>query len=281
MKRYIVFIFSIILACSSVFAATSGKNPDVVAKHVRTFIKKGNEAYHSGQYDVAETYYKDALQEDPNSALAQFNLALALLRQQTAGNSAADTLRNMSKNYFQNVTGQKSDLSLVEKAYYNLGNIAFDEKDYATSIEMYKEVLRRNPDNIKARQNLRVAQIKLKDQQNGQDKNDQNQDQKDNNQNNQDQNKDQKQNQQDQQNQQNKDKEDKQKQGQPNQPKQSPEKPKDKNENGGSAGRQEISKENADKILKGAAKQEEQTRKKVEKSQKEQSTGRRIIGNPW
>ncbi len=278
MKRYIVFIFSIILACSSVFAATSGKNPDVVAKHVRTFIKKGNEAYHSGQYDVAETYYKDALQEDPNSALAQFNLALALLRQQTAGNSAADTLRNMSKNYFQNVTGQKSDLSLVEKAYYNLGNIAFDEKDYATSIEMYKEVLRRNPDNIKARQNLRVAQIKLKDQQNGQDKNDQNQDQKDNNQNNQDQNKDQKQ---DQQNQQNKDKEDKQKQGQPNQPKQSPEKPKDKNENGGSAGRQEISKENADKILKAAAKQEEQTRKKVEKSQKEQSTGRRIIGNPW
>lgn len=280
MKQYIVFIFSIILASSSAFAATSGKNPDVVAKHVRTFIKKGNEAYHSGQYDVAETYYKDALQEDPNSALAQFNLALALLRQQTAGNSAADTLRNMSKNYFQNVTGQKSDQSLVEKAYYNLGNISFDEKDYATSIEMYKEVLRRNPDNIKARQNLRVAQIKLKDQQNGQDKNDQNQDKKDNNQNNQnqDQNKDQKQ---DQQNQQNKDKEDKQNQGQPNQPKQSPEKPNDKKENSGSTGRQEISKENADKILKAAAKQEEQTRKKVEKSQKEQSTGRRIIGNPW
>lgn len=280
MKQYIVFIYSIILASSSAFAATSGKNPDVVAKHVRTFIKKGNEAYHSGQYDVAETYYKDALQEDPNSALAQFNLALALLRQQTAGNSAADTLRNMSKNYFQNVTGQKSDQSLVEKAYYNLGNISFDEKDYATSIEMYKEVLRRNPDNIKARQNLRVAQIKLKDQQNGQDKNDQNQDKKDNNQNNQnqDQNKDQKQ---DQQNQQNKDKEDKQNQGQPNQPKQSPEKPNDKKENSGSTGRQEISKENADKILKAAAKQEEQTRKKVEKSQKEQSTGRRIIGNPW
>ena len=266
MKRYIVFIFSIILACSSVFAATSGKNPDVVAKHVRTFIKKGNEAYHSGQYDVAETYYKDALQEDPNSALAQFNLALALLRQQTAGNSAADTLRNMSKNYFQNVTGQKSDLSLVEKAYYNLGNIAFDEKDYATSIEMYKEVLRRNPDNIKARQNLRVAQIKLKDQQNGQDKNDQNQDQKDNNQNNQDQNKDQ-----------DKDKKDNQDKNQDQQQNQNQNQDQNKDRDKQKDKQQNLSQQAASQILQAVDNKESQTRARVNranKGEKSEAAGR-------
>lgn len=280
--KHILFCLIALLLSAGYAQASSQKDPDVVAKHVRNFIKKGNEAYRSGQYDVAETYYRDALQENPSSDIAQFNLALSLLRQ-SGDAQTSDTLRQMSKSYLNTVAESSKDASLIEKSYYNLGNLSFGEKDYATSIEMYKEVLRRNPSNLKARQNLRVAQIKLKEQQNNQGQDNKDQQQNKDQQKDKDQQQQQNQNQQNQnqQNQQEKDKKNKE-QAQPQQNKDNKQQPpKEKSENGGAGSRPEISKENADKILKAAAKQEEQTRKRVEKNQKEQSTNRRIIGNPW
>lgn len=281
MKRvlYILLAVTLLSLETSAIAATSTQDPEITAKHVRKFINKGNKSYRNGDYAEAETCYKDALQEDPNSDLAKFNLALTLLKQQTANKAQSDTLRLMSKSYFQDVIGSGStaDKSFIEKSYYNLGNIAFGEEDYAGSIEMYKEVLRMNPDNITARQNLRVAQIKLKEQQNNQGKDNQQQQQQQQ-QNKQEQDKqEQTQNQNQQQEQEKKDNNGQQSGSQSNQNEQPQEK---NNKESGGANRAKISEENADKILKAAAKQEEQTRKKVENQQKE-NTSRRIIGNPW
>ena len=282
MKRvlYILLAVTLLSLETSAIAATSTQDPEITAKHVRKFINKGNKSYRNGDYAEAETCYKDALQEDPNSDLAKFNLALTLLKQQTANKAQSDTLRLMSKSYFQDVIGSGStaDKSFIEKSYYNLGNIAFGEEDYAGSIEMYKEVLRMNPDNITARQNLRVAQIKLKEQQNNQGKDNQQQQQQQQQQNKQEQDKqEQTQNQNQQQEQEKKDNNGQQSGSQSNQNEQPQEK---NNKESGGANRAKISEENADKILKAAAKQEEQTRKKVENQQKE-NTSRRIIGNPW
>lgn len=278
-----MFWFSLISV--EISASGFGQNPEITAKHVRQFINKGNQFYRNGNFAEAETNYKDALQEDPNSALAKFNLALALLKQQTANKAQSETLRLMSRSYFQEVAGSSSaNESLIEKSYYNLGNISFDEENYANSIEMYKEVLRRNPNNIAARQNLRVAQIKLKDQQNnqGKDNQDQKQEQEQEQKQQQQQQEQKEQNQnnnQSQQQEQNKKEEEQQQNSaannQQNQPKEQ-----DKNKSGSSASKPQISEENADKILKAAAKQEEQTRKKVEMRQQE-NTARQIIGNPW
>ena len=58
---------------------------------------------------------------------------------------------------------------------YNLGNIAFNDEKYDVSIEMYKASLRVNPDNLKTRENLRLAQLKKQEQEQNQDQ--QNQDQ--------------------------------------------------------------------------------------------------------
>ena len=282
MKRVLFIVFAVALTSSISYVCAAEQDPEITAKHVRKFINKGNKSYRNGDYAEAETSFRDALQENPNSALAKFNLALTLLKQQTANSAQSDTLKLMSKSYFQNVAGSSTaDPSLREKSYYNLGNIAFGEEDYAGSIEMYKEVLRMNPENIAARQNLRVAQIKLKDQQSNQGK-DKDQDQK------QEQNKDQQQEQQQQQNeqknqnQQQQQQEDKKENDQRNGAQNnSNQQPQEKNKNEGvAAGRPQISKENADKILKAAAKQEEQTRKKVENQQKD-NTKRTIIGNPW
>lgn len=282
MKQIIFILFWFSLISIEISASSFGQNPEITAKHVRQFINKGNQYYRNGNFAEAETNYKDALQEDPNSALAKFNLALALLKQQTANKAQSDTLRLMSRSYFQEVAGSSSaNESLIEKSYYNLGNISFDEENYANSIEMYKEVLRRNPNNIAARQNLRVAQIKLKDQQNnqGKDNQDQKQEQEQKQQQQQQEQKEQNQNNnQSQQQEQNKKEEQQQNSAannQQNQPKEQ-----DKNKSGSSASKPQISEENADKILKAAAKQEEQTRKKVEMRQQE-NTARQIIGNPW
>ena len=280
MKRIIFILFMLSLISVEMRANNSRQNPEITAKHVRKFINQGNQFYRNGNFAEAETHYKDALQEDPNSALAKFNLALALLKQQTANKAQSDTLRLMSRSYFQEVAGSSSaNESLIEKSYYNLGNISFDEENYANSIEMYKEVLRRNPNNVAARQNLRVAQIKLKDQQNNQGKDNQEQKQEQNQQQQQQEKKDQSQNN-DQSQQQEQDKKEKEQQNNAANNQQNQAQKQEKNKSGSSASKTQISEENAEKILKAAAKQEEQTRKKVDKRQQE-NTARRIIGNPW
>lgn len=262
-------------------------NPEITAKHVRNYVAKGNEAYNKGDYPKAETFYKNALQEDPNSDIAMFNLAMSLIRQskgQQPGQQAAE--QNTDKysdpgELLKSVAGNTNNKLLASKAFYNLGNVAFARQDYATSIEMYKEALRGNPDDIKARQNLRVAQLKYRDQQQNQDQNkDQNKDQ--NQQNQQDQKNQNQQNQQ--QNQQNKDqnqdKQNQQDKKDQNQQNQNQNNPQDKANGSPASAKPEMSKENAEKILESAAKQEEQTRKKVEQKMRDKTT-QRVTGNPW
>ena len=162
------------------------------------------------------------------------------------------------------------NMQIVEKAAYDLGNLAFNQQNYQGAIDHYKNALRKNPDNDKARENLRLAQKKLEEQNKNQDKNKDQQ--------NKDQNKDQ--NQQNKNQDQNKDKKD------DNKDKQQPDQPKDqkkdqknqqpKPQNGG------ISDENAKKILKAMENAEAATRKKVEaRKQKADNARRRQVTHPW
>ena len=301
MKKIFSYLILLMIATAPTASLAADNNSGITAKHVRNFVKKGNEAYNAGNYAQAETFYRDAIQEDPTSSAALFNLALTLTRKNgnplksatTAqpakeGEQKSDPKADAYSNpvsLFENVIALNRDEKLVRYSYYNLGNIYFEAEDYAKAIECYKDVLRRDPDHIKSRQNLRIAQLKLQEQQN------QNKDQnKDQNQN-QDQNKDQNQNQQDQQdqkdkkdqqNQNDKKDQDKDKQQEKSDNSQNPQN-KNQNQNQGgtsSSGKQSMSKENSDKILESVRKQEEQTRKKVEKRKSNQTT-RRMTDRPW
>ena len=162
--------------------------------------------------------------------------------------------------------------SIVERAAYDLGNISFNSQQYAQAIEHYKNALRKNPDNDKARENLRLAQLKLQQQQQNQDKN-QDKNQQDKDQQKQDQ---QQQQQQQEQKQNEQDKKDQDKQ-QPQQPekKDNQQQPQPKQGAG-------ISDENAQKILKAMENEEAATRKKVEaKKQKADNARRRQVSRPW
>ena len=109
---------------------------------------------------------------------------------------------NDSRNEYRKIVQASSDSLRAAHAWHNLGNISFQEKNYAQSIEEYKNALRRNPKDDETRYNLRLAQLLLKKQQQEQQNQDKNDD-KDQQNKNKDQQKDQKQDQQEQNNNQN------------------------------------------------------------------------------
>lgn len=255
-----------VLIAASVLAMFGESKPSSTTRHERNYIVEGNKLYNEERYADAEVAYRKALQENAMNEIAQFNLAASLLRQ---GSASGETQQEAMR-ILQNLTRDAENISISEKAFYNLGNIAFNGQDYAKSIELYKNALRRNPDNDKARDNLRLAQKRLEEQQN------QNQDQnKDNNQNEdkKDENKDQNQNQnQDQNKDQNKDK-DKQQQQQQNQDKQQQQQ---QQQQGG------ISQQNAEKILKAMENEENATRQRINAEKKKTGAPtRRPVTNPW
>lgn len=256
------------------FASAAGDNS---TRRERNYIVEGNKLYRNERYADAEVAYRKALEIDAMNEIAQFNLAAALLRQGTAsGENEKQASQILGK-----LATDAENMSIAENAYYNLGNIAFNGQDYAKSIELYKNALRRNPDNDKARENLRLAQKRLEDQQN-QDQN-QNQDQ-DKDQQNQDQNKDQKKDQnkdqnknqnKDQNQDQNKDQNKDQQQPQQQQPQDQKQQPQQQRQSG-------ISKENAEKILKAMENEENATRQRVNAERnKSGAPARRQVTNPW
>ncbi len=259
----IISLFSIIGIAQPLLADENLQRP--TTRQERNLIREGNKLYREKRFAEAEVLYRKALEAAPASEAATFNLASSLLRQSgSADPNAGNTPIKDAVSLFQRLAQSAQDISIAEKSFYNLGNIAFNQQNYQQSIDMYKNALRRNPDNDKTRQNLRLAQLKLKEQQN-QDKN------KDNNKD-KNQQQDQKQNQ----NQQDKDKDKKDNNQDQNQ---------DKNENKPQQQPQQqtgISDANAEQILKAMEKEEAATRKRVEtqKKKNEQARRKRVV-NPW
>lgn len=283
MKR-IFNILIILFLPLSLFSAENGVKNDVASKNVRNYIKKGNNEYKNKHYAQAETLYKLALQEDPNSQIAKFNLALALLKQNPVSaddtNSQEDTKEGKTSQIQDPISllqeiSESSNKTLAEKALVGLGNAAFNKKDYRGSIEYYKKALRIDSDDMVARKNLRVAQILLPPDQ-PQDNNNQNQQDSQN-----DQNKDQNngggQNNQD--NQDKKDQDNKNNQQNDNSQGDNQNQSQNNQQAGGQQQKSSMSKENIDKILQATQRQEDKTRQKVEKEK--QGNGTRSTIKPW
>ena len=191
----------VMLGTLSVSASPAGDDTPTVKKE-RNFIRKGNKFYNDKRYAEAEVEYRKALQVAPQSSIAQFNLATALMRQgsATASQDSKDNPMNEAQALLENLIKTSPSRDLRGKAAYDLGNIAYAQQKWQEAIEYYKNALRCNPNDDHARENLRLAQLKKqqqdkqnKDNKNNQDKNkDQNQNQQDKNKDKQDQNKDQK-----------------------------------------------------------------------------------------
>jgi Ca-activated chloride channel homolog len=192
-----------------------------LAQQEKQYIYGGNSQYKNKQYKLAEKQYSKALEKNKNSYKGAFNLGDAYY-QQGKYQEAADQ--------FQQITHQATSKDTLSKAYHNLGNALLKSKKYQESVDAYKNALKNNPNDEDTRYNLSYAQQMLRKQQEQQ-KQQQDKDKKENkDQKDKDKNKDDK----------NKDKKDQDKKDQDKKDKQDKDKADPKNE---------ISKEDAKRIL--------------------------------
>ena len=183
-------------------------------KTERDYLRSGNRLYKDSTFVKAEIDYRKALELNPKSSDAMYNLGNALLMQQK-GKEAMEQ--------FEAASRVEKDKEKLAQIYHNMGVILQSSKQLPQCIEAYKQALRNNPKDDETRYNLALAQKQLKDQQQQQ----QNQDQ--------------------QQQQQEKKEDEKQQQN------------KDQNQN-------EMSKENAEQLLKAAMQDEKDVQDKVKKA---------------
>ena len=176
MKRLMILILALVSAVT------------VSAQTDRKEVRAGNRAFRKGDFRKSEIDYRKAVLKDSLSVAAQYNLASSLYRQddyegaQKALSSIAETVSGIE------AAGTKADF------YFNQGDVALAQKDYASAVKSFRQSLLLRPDDMDAKENYIYAKEMLRqsqDNQGGQDgDNSQNQDNQNdqNNQNNQDNN---------------------------------------------------------------------------------------------
>ena len=107
---------------------SAGKPQEIkTVKKERIHIRKGNKLYASKRFADAEVEYRKALQENPQSQIATFNLATSLLKQSNGSGQSKDKNDplNQAETLLGNVVKTTANAELQWKAYYDLGNIAY------------------------------------------------------------------------------------------------------------------------------------------------------------
>lgn len=291
-KHIFIIIATTIVTALTLMSCGSDKEPQQEPesnKAERNFIREGNKLFANGDYADAEIQYSKALQANPSSAIAAYNMGLALAKQAAPNDSTGIIER--ADSLFEHAASLTADKKLRMMAFYNKGNLAYNAQHFDKAIDNYKNALRAVPTDEESRYNLRMAQLKLQEQQQqqqnkdnnkeqNQDQNQQNKDQNQQNQNqnqqNQNQNQDQNQQNQDQQNQrqnqQNKDQQQQQNQQQQQQGGQ-------KNQQGQAVKMNDQSVQQALKAIQDKEKETQQRIYQAGERQREQQ--RRATQNKW
>lgn len=234
------------------------------AQKERTYIRQGNEYYALAKadtskvdtltYQKAEECYRQAIEKNPNSIEATYDLGNALYKQ----NKFEDALTQYS--ILENKELSKDSAATL---FHNMGNAYLSSGKFDESIESYKQALKNNPKDKETKYNLAVAQNmkKKQDQQQKQ----QNKDNKDNKN-----NKDKKDQDKENQDKQNKDKKDQDKKNEEQKKKEQEQKDKEKKEQEKKQAEQkdkkdEISKEDAARMLEALQNDEKELQQKLNK----------------
>lgn len=213
-------------------------------------IRKGNKFYADSLYEKAEIEYRKALELNPESVDAMYNLGNALFYQipqsQEKGEEAMKQYATAAK--------LETDKDRLAQIYHNLGTLMYMAQQYPQSVEAYKESMRNNPYDDETRYNLAKAMHMLKQQQ-------QNQQDEDKQEQNQQQEQQEKQEQQQQQQEQQQQQQDQQQQNQQEEQQQQQE---------------QISKENAEQILNALMQDEKDIQEKQKKMMQQQQHGKKF-----
>lgn len=224
MRKFLCVILA--LGCS---VAVFGQKAD---------LRKGNRQFKKKDYAAADISYRKAIMQDTSLVAGYYNLANNLYRQENFDEAAKQ---------LDAVSMSASEAPFAPDYYFNRGDVAIAKEDWQTAVNMFKECLRRTPEDLDAKENYLYARNKLQEQQQNQNQNqnqDQNQNQNQDQQ--QDQNQDQQQNQE-----QNKDQDKNQDQNQNRQQQQQQQQP-------------QLSPQQAQQLLQAIQDKEKKTQEKVE-----------------
>ncbi|MDR3141373.1 MAG: tetratricopeptide repeat protein [Tannerellaceae bacterium] len=220
-------------------------------KAERKNVRDGNKLYTNEKYTEAEVAYRKSLEVNPRSLEGTYNLGDALYKQQKYP-EAAEQYQLIAGQGEKLVQDNPANSQRLAHVYHNLGNIGMQNKEYAKSVEAYKQSLRLNPKDDETRYNLALAQKLFENQQN--------EDQSQDNQNQDDQKQDQEQ------------KDDQQQQQPDDQQENKTQEEQQQNE--------QMSQDNAQQILDAFLQDEKDTQEKVKKAQAEQQQ-RRKTDKEW
>jgi Ca-activated chloride channel family protein len=143
-------------------------NPGVCEAHASASVKKGIEAYGSGDYEGAEKHFIDAQLDRPDLDELYYNIGSAAYKK---GDFDA-AVKNFTR------ARQSDDPALKPKAIYNLGNALYRLGDLKGSLEAYEELVDLTPEDKEAMENLEFVKKKLEEQEKQEKQNQDNQGQK-------------------------------------------------------------------------------------------------------
>ena len=226
-------------------------------------IRRGNRHYADSLFEKAEVEYRKALELNPQSVDAMYNLGNALFSQIPQSQENASEKGQEAMQQYATAAKLETDKGKLAKIYHNMGTLNYMSQQYAQSVEAYKESLRNNPTDHETRYNLAKAMHMLEQQQNQQ-QNEQNQEQQ-----NQEQQQDQQQEQQ-QQNQQQNEQQNQEQQQQEDQQKENPQQSQQEKE--------QISKENAEQMLNAVMQDEKEIQEKAKRVQQQNG---KILDKDW
>lgn len=158
MKRLMILILALASAVT------------VSAQTDRKEVRAGNKAFRKGDFRKSEIDYRKAVLKDSLSVAAQYNLASSLYRQddyegaQKALSSIAETVSAVE------TVGTKADF------YFNQGDVALAQKDYASAVKSFRQSLLLRPDDMDAKENYIYAKEMLRQSQDNQSQDNQSQD---------------------------------------------------------------------------------------------------------
>lgn len=216
------------LANVALFLLFLSFSTNMIAQNDRDYIRRGNRYMRDTLYSKAQVEYQKAIEFDNTNAQAHYNLGNALVFQ----NKAEDAMKE-----YETATKFEKNKFRLAQVYHNMGVLLQSAKQFDKALECYKNSLRNNPASDETRYNYALCLFQLKKNGGGQGQDNKDQDQNGN--------------------------DDKNKQEQQQQEKQQ-QKNEDKKEETPQPNPEQMSKENAEQMLKAALQDEKDTQEKTQ-----------------
>ena len=261
-SKYILYIALLVIAAIAVIYSSVAllMHGSPMLKSMREHVKSANEFHRDSLYDKAIEPYRRAMEMDPQNPMTSYNSGTNLLlknykdiKDNVADPKVVAGVYSDANTQFLTAAEFENEKKNLASIYHNSALVYHLTDSLEMAAEAYKESLRNNPDDHETRYNLAVVLHQLKqNQQNQQDNQQQQENKEEQQQQEQNQQQQQQQNQEQQQNEQ-------QQQQQQAQPQQSEE---------------DMSKENAERLLEAAMQDEKGVLEKVKREKNKSSKGK-------